>query len=123
MEDVTGGSIARKSILKALSIGVATAVMLAIIRIKSENFALWMVIVPGFLISLLISLKIPQIFVGIAFDSGGVASGPMTATFILAFCQGVAGNVADGFGVISFVAMMPVLTIMILGYLYKKGAN
>ena len=68
------------------------------------------------LISLLISLKIPQIFVGIAFDSGGVASGPMTATFILAFCQGVAGNVVDGFGVISFVAMMPVLTIMILGY-------
>ena len=123
VEDVTGGSIARKSILKALSIGVATAVMLAIIRIKLENFALWMVIVPGFLISLLISLKIPQIFVGIAFDSGGVASGPMTATFILAFCQGVAGNVADGFGVISFVAMMPVLTIMILGYLYKKGAN
>lgn len=121
VEDVTGGSIPRKSILRALSIGVATAVMLAIIRINSENFALWMVIVPGFLISLLISLKVPQIFVGIAFDSGGVASGPMTATFILAFCQGVAGNVADGFGVISFVAMMPVLTIMVLGYLYKKG--
>ena len=121
VEDVTGGSIPRKSILRALSIGVATAVMLAIIRINSDNFALWMVIVPGFLISLLISLKVPQIFVGIAFDSGGVASGPMTATFILAFCQGVAGNVADGFGVISFVAMMPVLIIMVLGYLYKKG--
>ncbi len=123
VEDVTGGSIPRKSILRALSIGVATAVMLAIIRINTDNFALWMVIVPGFLISLLISLKIPQIFVGIAFDSGGVASGPMTATFILAFCQGVAGNVADGFGVISFVAMMPVLTIMVLGYLYKKGGR
>lgn len=95
--------------------------MLAIIRINSDKFALWMVIVPGFLISLLISLKVPQIFVGIAFDSGGVASGPMTTTFILAFCQGVAGDVADGFGVISFVAMMPVLTIMVLGYLYKKG--
>lgn len=121
VEDVTGGSIPRKSILRALSIGVATAVMLAIIRINTDDFALWMVIVPGFLISLLISLKVPQIFVGIAFDSGGVASGPMTATFILAFCQGVAGNVADGFGVISFVAMMPVLTIMVLGYLYKKG--
>lgn len=123
VEDVTGGSIKRKSILRALSIGVASAVMLAIIRINSENFALWMVIVPGFLISLLLSLKIPQIFVGIAFDSGGVASGPMTATFILAFCQGLAGNVADGFGVFSFVAMMPVLTIMILGYLYKKGSR
>ena len=123
VEDVTGGSIKRKSILRALSIGVASAVMLAIIRINSENFTLWMVIVPGFLISLLLSLKIPQIFVGIAFDSGGVASGPMTATFILAFCQELAGNVADGFGVISFVTMMPVLTIMILGYLYKKGSR
>ncbi len=86
VEDVTGGSIPRKLILRALSIGVAFAVMLAIFRIKIEDFALWMVIVPGFLISLILSRKVPQIFVGIAFDSGGVASGPMTATFILAFC-------------------------------------
>lgn len=121
VEDVTAGSIPRKIILRALSLGVAFAVMLAIIRIKSHGFSLWMVIVPGFLLSLILSRKVPQIFAGIAFDSGGVASGPMTATFILAFCQGVAGNVADGFGVISFVAMMPVLTIMIMGYLYKGG--
>lgn len=119
VEDVTGGSIPRKLILRALSIGVAFAVMLAIFRIKIEGFALWMVIVPGFMISLILSRKVPQIFVGIAFDSGGVASGPMTATFILAFCQGVAGNIADGFGVIAFVAMMPVITIMILGALFK----
>lgn len=119
VEDVTGGAIPRKNILVALSIGVAFAVMLAIFRIKIEGFALWMLIVPGFLISLILSRRVDQIFVGIAFDSGGVASGPMTATFILAFCQGVAGNVADGFGVISFVAMMPVLTIMIMGNLYK----
>lgn len=119
VEDVTGGSIPRKLILRALSIGVAFAVMLAIFRIKIEGFALWMVIVPGFLISLILSRKVPQIFVGIAFDSGGVASGPMTATFILAFCQGVAGNIADGFGVIAFVATMPVITIMILGALFK----
>lgn len=119
VEDVTGGSIPRKNILIALSIGVAFAVMLAIFRIRIEGFALWMLIVPGFLISLILSRRVDQIFVGIAFDSGGVASGPMTATFILAFCQGVAGNIADGFGVISFVAMMPVLTIMIMGNLYK----
>lgn len=119
VEDVTGGSIPRKNILTALSIGVAFAVMLAIFRIRIEGFALWMLIVPGFLISLILSRRVDQIFVGIAFDSGGVASGPMTATFILGFCQGVAGNVADGFGVISFVAMMPVLTIMIMGNLYK----
>lgn len=119
VEDVTGGSIPRKNILIALSIGVAFAVMLAIFRIRIEGFALWMLIVPGFLISLILSRRVDQIFVGIAFDSGGVASGPMTATFILAFCQGVAGNIVDGFGVISFVAMMPVLTIMIMGNLYK----
>ncbi|WP_296112708.1 DUF1538 domain-containing protein [uncultured Anaerococcus sp.] len=119
VEDVTGGSIPRKNILASLSIGVAFAVMLAIFRIKIDGFALWMLIVPGFLISLILSRRVEQIFVGIAFDSGGVASGPMTATFILAFCQGVAGNIADGFGVISFVAMMPVLTIMIMGNLYK----
>lgn len=122
VEDVTGGFIPRKNILVALSIGVAFAVMLAIFRIRIEGFALWMLIVPGFLISLILSRRVDQIFVGIAFDSGGVASGPMTATFILGFCQGVAGNIADGFGVISFVAMMPVLTIMIMGNLYK-GAN
>lgn len=119
VEDVTGGFIPRKLILRALSIGVAFAVMLAIFRIKIEGFALWMVIVPGFLISLILSRKVPQIFVGIAFDSGGVASGPMTATFILAFCQGVAGNIADGFGVIALVAMMPVITIVILGASFK----
>ena len=119
VEDVTGGSIPRKNILVSLSIGVAFAVMLAIFRIKIDGFALWMLIVPEFLISLILSRRVEQIFVGIAFDSGGVASGPMTATFILAFCQGVAGNIADGFGVISFVAMMPVLTIMIMGNLYK----
>lgn len=120
VEDVTGGSIPRKNILVALSIGVAFAVMLAIFRIKIDGFALWMLIVPGFLLSLILSRRVDQIFVGIAFDSGGVASGPMTATFILAFCQGVAGNIADGFGVISFVAMMPVLTIMIMGNLYRR---
>lgn len=122
VEDVTGGSIPRKLILRSLSIGVAFAVMLAIFRIKIEGFAFWMVIVPGFMLALILSRKVPQIFVGIAFDSGGVASGPMTATFILAFCQGVAGNIADGFGVISFVAMMPVLMIMILGSIFK-GRN
>ena len=103
VEDVTGGSIPRRNILMALSVGVAFAVMLAVIRIKSDAFSLWMVIVPGFLLALMLSRKVSQIFVGIAFDSGGVASGPMTATFILAFCQGVAGNIADGFGVISLL--------------------
>ncbi|PMC81008.1 DUF1538 domain-containing protein [Anaerococcus hydrogenalis] len=121
VEEVTGGSIHKSSIMKALSLGVAFAVMLAMFRIKIEGFKLWMLIVPGFLLALILSRNVPQLFVGIAFDSGGVASGPMTATFILAFCQGVAGNVADGFGVIAFVALMPVITIMIMGSFYKEA--
>ena len=121
VEEVTGGSIHKSSIMKALSLGVAFAVMLAMSRIKIEGFKLWMLIVPGFLLALILSRNVPQLFVGIDFDSGGVASGPMTATFILAFCQGVAGNVADGFGVIAFVALMPVITIMIMGSFYKEA--
>lgn len=121
VEDVTGGYIKQKSILVSFSIGVAMAVMFAMIKLKSDNFRLWMLVVPSLLISLILSRKVPQIFVGIAFDSGGVASGPMTATFILAFCQGVAGNVRDGFGVIAFVCMIPIVTIMVLGTLYARS--
>ncbi|MGO3018674.1 MAG: DUF1538 domain-containing protein [Anaerococcus sp.] len=121
VEDITGGHIKRKSILISLSIGVAMAVMLSMYKLKNDNFKLWMLVVPSLLISLSLSIKIPQIFVGIAFDSGAVASGPMTATFILAFCQGVAGNIKDGFGVIAFVCMIPIITIMILGTIYVRS--
>ena len=121
VEEVTGGSIHKSSIMKALSVGVAFAVMLAMLRIKIEGFKLWMIIAPGFLIALILSRNVSQLFVGIAFDSGGVASGPMTATFILGFCQGVAGNIEGGFGVIAFVALMPVITIMIMGSFYKEA--
>ncbi|MDU2829176.1 MAG: DUF1538 domain-containing protein [Anaerococcus sp.] len=121
VEEVTGGSIHKSSIMKALSIGVAFAVMLAMFRIKIDGFKLWLVIGPGFLLALILSRNVSQLFVGIAFDSGGFASGPMTATFILGFCQGVAGNISDGFGVIAFVALMPVITIMIMGSFYKEA--
>lgn len=123
VEDVTGGSINQRSILISLSLGVAMAVMFAMFKLKNENFKLWMLVVPSLIISLSLSRIVPQIFVGIAFDSGGVASGPMTATFILAFCQGVAGNIRDGFGVIAFVCMIPIITIMILGSLYVRRSK
>lgn len=121
VEDVTGGSIPAKRIMISLSIGVAFAVMLSMMRILNENLKLFMIIVPGFLLAIILSFRIPKIFVGVAFDSGGVASGPMTATFILALCQGASNTPADGFGVISLVAMIPVLTVMILGLLYKEA--
>lgn len=125
VEDVTGGSINKKMIRTCLSIGVAIAVGLSMLRIQIPGLRLWMYLVPGFIIAIIISFQVPEIFVGIAFDSGGVASGPMTATFILALAQGAAeviptANVlTDGFGVIAAVAMMPVFSIMILGLIYK----
>lgn len=125
VEDVTAGSIPRKMIVVALSIGVAIAVCLSMVRILSSSIKLWMFLVPGFSIAMILSYFIPNIFVGIGFDSGGVASGPMTATFLLAFSQGASSMIEeadiliDGFGIIAMVAMMPIISISILGLLFK----
>ena len=83
-------------------------------------------LLPGYIIAIILSYKVPKIFVGIAFDSGGVASGPMTATFILAFAQGAADAIdsanvlIDAFGVIAMVALTPLIAIQILGLIYKR---
>lgn len=128
IENVTSGHIRKRTILTALSIGVAFAVGLSMLRIMIPGIKLWHYILPGFLISVVMSYFVPEIFIGIAFDSGGVASGPMTATFILAFAQGAAeaiegANVlVDAFGVISLVAMTPLIAIQILGLIYKRKA-
>lgn len=128
IETVTSGHIKKKIILYTLSIGVAFAVALSMIRIMTPWVQLWMYLLPGYLISIIMSYRVPKIFVGIAFDSGGVASGPMTATFILAFAQGAAeaiegANVLiDAFGIIAMVAMTPLIAIQVLGLLYKRKA-
>lgn len=125
VEDVTGGHIPNKLLLFFLSIGVGLAVMLSMVRIIVPGVELWHFLLPGFSLSILLSFYVPNIFTGIAFDAGGVASGPMTATFILAFAQGVAGTLpqadvlVDGFGIIAMVAMSPVLMVQILGMIYK----
>jgi hypothetical protein len=124
IEEVTSGFIKRKSVLVALSIGVGLAVALSMARIVIEPLELWHLLVPGYLIAIGLMFFVPELFVGIAFDSGGVASGPMTATFILAFAQGAASaaegaNVlADGFGVIALVAMTPLIALQILGFVF-----
>jgi len=128
IETVTSGHIKKKIILYTLSIGVAFAVALSMIRIMIPWVQLWMYLLPGYLISITMSYRVPKIFVGIAFDSGGVASGPMSATFILAFAQGAAeaiegANVLiDAFGIIAMVAMTPLIAIQVLGLLYKRKA-
>lgn len=125
IEEVTSGYVKRKIVMVTLAIGVALAVMLSIIRILVPEIQLWHYLLPGYLISIGLSFIVPKLFVGMAFDSGGVASGPMTATFVLAFAQGVAeategANVlVDGFGIIAMVAMTPIIALQILGLVYK----
>lgn len=128
VEDVTAGYIKKSIIRVALSIGIAAAVSMSMLRIMLPGLKLWHFLLPGFALGVLLSFKVPPIFVGIAFDAGGVASGPMTATFVLAFAQGAADAIptanvlVDGFGVIAMVAMTPLVTIQLLGYLFQlKG--
>lgn len=125
VEDVTSGHIKKKIILATLSIGIAFAVSMSMLRIMFPALKLWHFLLPGFGLAAVMSYFVPPIFVGIAYDSGGVASGPMTATFVLAFAQGAAtaiptANVLiDGFGVIAMVAMTPLVAIQILGLIFK----
>lgn len=126
IEEVTSGHIKKKLILFSLAIGVAIAVSLSMIRILIPGIRLWHFLLPGYVLAIFLSYFAPKLFVGIAFDSGGVASGPMTATFILAFAQGVAEATVgadvllDAFGVISMVALTPLIAIQILGLLYER---
>lgn len=122
VEDVTGGNVTRKSMLTGLCIGVGAAIMLSMVRIIFD-FSLVYYIIPGYFISLALSLFVPPVYTAIAFDSGGVASGPMTSGFILPFavgaCMGVNGPSAvlrDAFGVVALVAMAPLITIQLLGF-------
>ena len=121
VEEITSGSITRKAIRSSLSLGIALGVGLSMVRILTGISVLW-ILIPGYLLSLAMTFFVPQIFTGIAFDAGGVASGPMTTTFLLPLamgaCQAVGGNImADAFGMVAVVAMMPLVTIQGLGLL------
>ena len=112
IEDVTSGSVKRKDVMIALALGEALAVTLSIVRILIPEIQLWCYLLPGYIIAIVMAYFVPELFVGIAFDSGQVVSGPMTVTFILAFTQGAAeaiesANVlVDGFGVVATIAMI-----------------
>jgi hypothetical protein len=123
VEEMTSGLIPKKALEIALGLGVSVSVGLAMIRVLTGVSILWLLI-PGYAIALTLAFFVPKIFVSIAFDSGGVASGPMTATFLLPFamgvCEAVGGNVVtDAFGVVAMVAMTPLIAIQILGLIYK----
>lgn len=125
IEDVTSGYVKRKAVLVALAVGVGLAVGLSVIRVLVPQIQLWHYLLPGYIISIILMFFTPKLFVGIAFDAGGVATGPMTATFILAFIQGAAHAfegadlMVDGFGMIAMVAMIPIITLEVLGLIFK----
>ena len=115
--------IPHTSMNRALQAGVACATALSMVRVLTGISIYW-ILIPGYAAALIMSFFVPSVFVGIAFDSGGVASGPMTSTFLLPLamgaCTAVGGNVVtDAFGVVSMVAMTPLITIQLLGMLYQ----
>ncbi len=122
VEDVTGGLVTKKAMITGLCIGVGASIALSVIRIIFD-FSLVYYIIPGYFISLALSLFVPPVYTAIAFDSGGVASGPMTCGFILPFAigvcvslQGANAVLRDAFGVVALVAMTPLITIQLLGF-------
>ena len=120
VEEITHGTVSKKAMMIALSIGVGLSICLSVIRIIF-GFSILYYLIPGYLISLGLSFFVPKIYTAIAFDSGGVASGPLTSTFILPFAIGVCvacgGNIlSDAFGIVAMVAMTPLITIQLLGF-------
>ena len=127
VESISGGTIKRKVMLVALSAGVALSIGISMCRVLF-GFSLWYILIPGYALALVLSFIAPKLFTAIAFDSGGVASGPMTSTFILSFTLGASsasgGNPSvDAFGVIALVAMTPLIAIQILGIIFKVKSN
>lgn len=119
VEEISAGAISQKSMKLSISIAIALAMILSCVRAMTGISILWFV-VPGYVTALLLSFFVPPIFTAIAFDSGGVASGPLSATFMLPFVMGVCRNfegniLTDAFGIVAMVAMMPLITIQVMG--------
>ena len=123
VEEITSGAISAKAMGTSLSIGVSVSVGLAMIRVLTGISIMWFLL-PGYGLAIILTFFVPKIFTAIAFDSGGVASGPMTATFLLPFsmgaCGALGGNIiTDAFGIIAMVAMTPLITIQVMGMALK----
>ena len=122
VEEITDGNITKRSMLVALSVGVGVSILLSVIRIIFD-FSVLYYLIPGYFISLGLSFFVPKMYTAIAFDSGGVASGPLTSTFILPFAIGVCVTMlgeqsvlSAGFGIVAMVALTPLITIQLLGF-------
>ena len=123
VEELSGGAISRRTMMAGLSIGMSLSLGFAMTRVLTGIHIFWFLL-PGYLLALALTFFVPGVFTAVAFDSGGVASGPMTATFLLPFamgaCGAVGGNIlTDAFGIVAMVAMTPLVTIQILGLIYR----
>ena len=127
VEEMSAGAVSEKAMGFSLSAAIAVANGLAMVRVLTGVNILWFLL-PGYAVALALSFFVPKMFTAIAFDSGGVASGPMTATFMLPLAMGAAeavgGNVmTDAFGLVAMVAMTPLITVQIMGAIYKAKAH
>ncbi|MFP3091469.1 DUF1538 domain-containing protein [Treponema sp. TIM-1] len=124
VEEISSGSISQKNMNRGLSIGMASALAITMIRILTGISIMW-ILIPGYAVALILTFFVPRIFTGIAFDSGGVCSGPMTSTFLLPLamgtCEGIGGDLmTDAFGIVAMVAMAPLLVIQFMGLMYGR---
>ena len=123
VEDITGGAISKSSMMTALSLSVAFSIGFAMCRVLLGVNIMYFLI-PGYALALILTFFVPKIFSAVAFDSGGVASGAMTATFLLPFtvgaCRSAGGDMMrDAFGIVALVAMTPLVTVQLMGLAYK----
>lgn len=124
VEELTSGAISGDALVRSICIGVSISIGLSMLRALTDISIYWF-LVPGYFIAIILALFTPKIFTAIAFDSGGVASGPMTTTFILPLsmgvCDSLGGNtVADSYGVVTMVVMIPLITIQVMGLIYQR---
>jgi hypothetical protein len=123
VEEITNGAIPRRMLLFAMAVGVGLAMSLAMVRMLA-GISIWWIMLPGYALALALTFFVPGVFVGIGFDSGGVAAGAMSAAFVLPFtlgvCESLGGNImVDAFGVVGMISMMPPITLQLVGVLYN----
>jgi hypothetical protein len=124
VEDISAGAITQKVMNRGLALGMSIALGITMVRILTGLHLMWFLI-PGYAFALILTFFVPKIFTGIAFDSGGVCSGPMTSTFLLPLAmgatEGVGGDLmTDAFGIVAMVAMTPLIIIQLLGLVYNR---
>jgi hypothetical protein len=124
VEEISSGAIPQRAMNRGLSIGMAAALAITMVRILTGLSIMW-ILIPGYAVALILTFFVPKIFTGIAFDSGGVCSGPMTSTFLLPLamgaCEGAGRDLmTDAFGIVAMVAMTPLIVIQIMGLIYDR---